>query len=482
MGDSIDFMPSTLEVDYDKNLTALYKSITDQNWETAVSVCKKDPEQAKTWVVRRYEEEEDDDTADDIMWRFLPLHSACARQPPMSVVASLLRAYPDGAKCQDDQGMYALHYACGNQAARDVVRILLVSYPEAAKKRDPRGMLPIHYLACWGPSSVSVVDMLLVANPDVSSTKDAEGKTPLDMAREGDYPEKSSVIAVLQKWFSTASSLTKGHDDASLTTNISRRPVKTSESMTSTKNSSARSRRSKESPTAAAPTSTSQKSRRFINSNRYTEGEEKKDEYDSHVVPDSPRGFSLKMPEVTQFKEEIEILKTEKAAMENKLVESERNNGQQEEELYLLRQQLAEIKVSRSRGDLDKEETERELEKTRVKLSGCTGELKGLRLTMVDMMEEHDELKKVSDGMNGRLGSLSVNLSGLMSQQKDLAKIIRSSAEKRKTSYELRKENMRALLEMEEEHQQEDEALESKLKKQSREMEALSAMIEAARD
>ena len=82
---------------------------------------KQDPDQAATWVVRHYEPDEEDgeDEELEIMWRFLPLHSACARQPPASVVTALLCAYPDGAKCQDDQGMYALHYACGNQASRD---------------------------------------------------------------------------------------------------------------------------------------------------------------------------------------------------------------------------------------------------------------------------------------------------------------------------------------------------------------------------
>lgn len=53
--------PSTLEVDYEKNLTELYRAITDQDWETAIRVCEDDPVQAATWVVRHYEAEEDDD-------------------------------------------------------------------------------------------------------------------------------------------------------------------------------------------------------------------------------------------------------------------------------------------------------------------------------------------------------------------------------------------------------------------------------------
>jgi hypothetical protein len=199
----LEVVPSTLEVDYDKNLTELYQAITDQNWERAVIVCKTNPIQAATWVVR-YDD-------DEIMWRFLPIHSACARQPPASVIQALLKAYPDGAKCVDDQGMYALHYACGNQASRDVIRLLLVNFPDAAKLPDPRGMLPIHYLACWGPSSVSVVDMLLVAHRDVLTARDEEGNTPLDLAREGDYPDRQAVISALKKWLPDSYRGSSGH-------------------------------------------------------------------------------------------------------------------------------------------------------------------------------------------------------------------------------------------------------------------------------
>lgn len=114
--------PSTLEVDYDKNLTELYQAIVDENWGEAVAVAERDPLQAATWVVRHYQDENSNsnsnelqsvvsgrttnpgDSDPEIMWRFLPLHSACARQPPASVITALLKAYPDAAKCVDDQG------------------------------------------------------------------------------------------------------------------------------------------------------------------------------------------------------------------------------------------------------------------------------------------------------------------------------------------------------------------------------------------
>ena len=207
--------PSTLEVDYDRNLTPLYQAITDQDWDKAVSIAEQDPIQAATWVVRHYREEnnlssDDNDTnegdntdneaSNEIMWRFLPLHSACARQPPSHVISALLEAYPDAAKCVDDQGMYALHYACGNQAPATAIRQLLVHFCPAALEVDPRGMLPLHYLACWGPSNLSVVDMLLVATQRLTAQRDHDGNTPHDLALLGDYPEAPTVAEALRKW------------------------------------------------------------------------------------------------------------------------------------------------------------------------------------------------------------------------------------------------------------------------------------------
>lgn len=181
--------PSELEVDYDVNITSLYEAICNCDWDKAILALDKNPREAKTWVVRHYEEEEDIEEEREVMWRFLPIHSACARDPPASFISALIKAYPDGPHCVDDQGMYPLHYACGNQASREVIRLLLLANSMAARCQDPRGMLPIHYLACWGPSTVSIIDMVLVANRDVGKSRDNDGNTPLDLAMEGDYPD-----------------------------------------------------------------------------------------------------------------------------------------------------------------------------------------------------------------------------------------------------------------------------------------------------
>lgn len=184
-----------MEVDYDKNVTRLYESISDSDWDTAIVDVKENPNEARTWVVRHHQ----DGDQDGIMWRFLPIHSACARQPPETVISALLEAYPDGARCIDDQGMLPIHYACGNQASIEVIRFLLLAFPESSYTADPNGMLPIHYIAQWGPSTPSVINILLFSNQNIAEARDLDGKTPLHLAHEGDYPEKDAVIMALEE-------------------------------------------------------------------------------------------------------------------------------------------------------------------------------------------------------------------------------------------------------------------------------------------
>jgi hypothetical protein len=562
--------PSTLEVDYDKNLTELYQAITDQNWERAIAVCRKDPVQAATWVVRHYHDDDDDATNEEaeIMWRFLPLHSACARQPPPDVVAALLEAYPDASKCIDDQGMYALHYACGNQAPREAVRKLLVSFPEAAKLTDPRGMLPIHYLACWGPSSLSVVDMLLVANSDIVSARDCDGNTPLDLALESDYADKEAVINILRKWLahggdaeeksttkemSSSQKKTVGSSDftsspvPSTQRPMQRRTLARDPNETNTRGG-ATSRR--ESPdgnrsslldTASSSTvgshAQSDAHRMDTRPHRFQyyqprnkdlhyhtlrdtidEAEEKKDE----VSVDRSKG------KITQPKEEImeskrswreereplrETKESEKSWIEEleQLRETKENESSWGDEgerqlrklldeanarVATLQTELKDtksmlsatnIKVTNLQNEVEETEeklatTTKELAETTEKLSSSKFECQGLRVTLGDMMEAHEKSTRTSSNMKDRLASLTISLESMMERQTELAKAVEKRDSKHKETFGKRQERLKELLEMDQQMEQEEQDFGMSLKKQTREMEAIAAVIAAARE
>lgn len=191
-----------LEVDFDVNVTDLYDAIGKSDWSAASEACRNNPIEAETWVVRRGVDEEDDEdasAANSVLWRFLPLHSACARRPPSNVVRSLLQAYPEAASFKDESGMYPLHYACGNRASRSVIAQLIECFPRAVRESDPQGMLPLHYTAQWGPSEDSVVELLLDEYTAGVSALNGDGMSPLDLCREGNFDGWQNVLMTMKR-------------------------------------------------------------------------------------------------------------------------------------------------------------------------------------------------------------------------------------------------------------------------------------------
>ena len=185
------------EVDFDVNVTDLYDAIYKSDWGAASAAVRSNPIEAETWVVRR---EADDEGSNNILWRFLPLHSACARRPPSSFVRDLLIAYPPAASFKDMSGMYPLHYACANRASKSVIEQLIECYPQAAKESDPtQQMLPLHYCAQWGPSEDGILELLLDVYGEGVTTINGEGMSPLDLCREANFDGWEEVLMAMKR-------------------------------------------------------------------------------------------------------------------------------------------------------------------------------------------------------------------------------------------------------------------------------------------
>jgi hypothetical protein len=501
-------IPSTLEVDYDKNLTELYQSITDQKWDRAAQIAKKYPVQAATWVVRHYEDD------DEIMWRFLPIHSACARQPPAHVIQALLKAYPDGAKCVDDQGMYPLHYACGNQASRDVIRMLLVNFPEAAKLPDPRGMLPIHYLACWGPSSVSVVDMLLVAHRDVASCPDEEGNTPLDLAREGDYPERAAVMAALKKWMDDAGSKKSSSSSKKSGRNLTihaygdeekkedddHHHVKRTVSPTQVNrleeqvrrlqdklvdNSKQRSHTKGRGSDDEDSTDGSKGISRIQRDIRKLQGELAHKEA-NELEEEAERIHAKVLDPATEARQEEHYWRRKFQDLDKKYTEREKEllmeNGELTDMFHKAKEDLDLVKARLDGYDETTKDKDNKIKELESKLESSKLERDGLRATLGDLMEQHDSFKKKAHNLSDRLGSLSVSLESMMDQQKALAKAMQERNEQYQNVLQQRQTKLKELEELERGMEKDENMLESSLEKQMKEMEAIAAVIAAARE
>ena len=139
------------ECDYEKDCTPLYKAI-----ETAIVQEEEDYEhianfldtglwpheeagdvastsaeiQAKTWVTRFNPKDKE-----KVEWSQLPLHLAIVGGCPSNIIGGLVKLYPQGLRCTDDQQMLPLHLALRHGADDEIVAYLLMQFPDAVNAR-----------------------------------------------------------------------------------------------------------------------------------------------------------------------------------------------------------------------------------------------------------------------------------------------------------------------------------------------------------
>jgi len=151
-----------LEVDY-RNITSLYVSIEDCDWEAVSEKCKHFPDEVRTWVVSGSEGK---CSFSWCVWRRLPLHEACRRQPPLQVVQDLLHVFPESANEKTQFGELPLHLAAGCGASWNVVNLLLAHNPWAVAVPDGGGSRPVDLVQSGGMSAECEVIMEALTNCD----------------------------------------------------------------------------------------------------------------------------------------------------------------------------------------------------------------------------------------------------------------------------------------------------------------------------
>ncbi|KAL7438394.1 hypothetical protein ACHAXH_007614 [Discostella pseudostelligera] len=131
------------EVKYEEGATELFMLVEDANWEDVCSRIEYDPSEARVWVVSSGTE---NTVFSWSVWRRLPLHEACRRQPPPVVIYALLAAYPESAMEENNFAELPLHAAVRCGACAEVVNCILASYPAGALARDNSGCTPLDIL------------------------------------------------------------------------------------------------------------------------------------------------------------------------------------------------------------------------------------------------------------------------------------------------------------------------------------------------
>lgn len=101
------------------------------------------PEEARVWINSSGTE---NTVFSWSVWRRLPLHEACRRQPPPVLVYALLTAFPQSTSAESHFGELPLHAAVRCGACAEVVNCLLAAYPAAVFARDNSGCTPLDIL------------------------------------------------------------------------------------------------------------------------------------------------------------------------------------------------------------------------------------------------------------------------------------------------------------------------------------------------
>eukprot|EP00581_Thalassiosira_minuscula_P010447 CAMPEP_0183710032 /NCGR_PEP_ID=MMETSP0737-20130205/5913_1 /TAXON_ID=385413 /ORGANISM="Thalassiosira miniscula, Strain CCMP1093" /LENGTH=705 /DNA_ID=CAMNT_0025938255 /DNA_START=99 /DNA_END=2216 /DNA_ORIENTATION=+ len=131
------------EVKYEEGATELFMLVEDAKWEEVCDRVEEEPNEARTWVVSSGTENTSFFWS---VWRRLPLHEACRRQPPPVVIYSLLSVYPESSMAESNFGELPLHACVRCGACAEVVNCILASYPAAALARDNSGCTPLDIL------------------------------------------------------------------------------------------------------------------------------------------------------------------------------------------------------------------------------------------------------------------------------------------------------------------------------------------------
>jgi hypothetical protein len=136
-----------IEINYDTNeLTYLYQAIEDKAFMAAIDFLESNQPQVydecRTWVTR-YELK----NPKKIRWSHLPLHAALVFKAPPRLIELLVKQYPKGVRCTDDQSMLPLHLAFRFGAVDATIWALVKEFPEAINAKDNKGRYPLQMAA-----------------------------------------------------------------------------------------------------------------------------------------------------------------------------------------------------------------------------------------------------------------------------------------------------------------------------------------------
>jgi hypothetical protein len=174
--------------------------IEQRDWQAVLKCVDDDPVVASQWIYGI-----DDDkkpSASQAVWKRLPIHLACYKGAPLSVMEALIQAFPLGIEIPDPYTRaLSLQIACASGASLPVVRVLIDSNPDAILAPNADGRLALHSAVLFR-APYEVIEALVDQDPQTSTAVDQYDETPFSYAVQI-YGDAHMITELLSKtpWF-----------------------------------------------------------------------------------------------------------------------------------------------------------------------------------------------------------------------------------------------------------------------------------------
>eukprot|EP00984_Skeletonema_dohrnii_P019323 scaffold9200_cov78-Skeletonema_dohrnii-CCMP3373.AAC.1 len=104
--------------------------------------------------------------------------------PPLDIVANIIRLCPEMAGARDGLGRTPLHIAAGSNASPLLLKLIACAYPAACDAQDEDGRTPLHF--------VCDTSFVLFADHE-------DGDDPLSTPQDQKAPKHEAIIALLSE-------------------------------------------------------------------------------------------------------------------------------------------------------------------------------------------------------------------------------------------------------------------------------------------
>lgn len=146
---------------------SLFKLLKDLKWKSAASRTVQFQDETRRWVIKY----DDKKRSNQMLWKRLPIHEACIRQPSTEIIAALLDSYSAGASAKDNKGRTPLHHAIIHGAHIDVIYLLLHAAYDVTQDQDFFNKIPrdYSYTTTFSHKAEVIAALSLKSKQDIAS-------------------------------------------------------------------------------------------------------------------------------------------------------------------------------------------------------------------------------------------------------------------------------------------------------------------------